>query len=121
MIEIIFILVTIIAIGLLGIGQLSDKNINLTAFFIGAILLFSTGLAMMAEGVTTNQIQSIPVTLDVNGNINQYDVNYVVHTPSTDFGINVLSYLYFVLGLVFMFIGGAEFAWKKTKNKMLNG
>jgi len=121
MFEIIFILVTILGFGLLGIGQLSNKNINLIAYFIGALLLLFVGLGIRAEGITTNQISNIQTSVDVNGNISNYDLNYSSLTPSNDFGTDITSYLYFILGFVFFLIGGAELFWKKKTKGIMEG
>lgn len=119
MIEIVFVLITIIAFCLIGIGQLSNKNINLLAFVIGAMLFFFVGIILQAEGITTMQISKIPVTTDSNGNIVQYSVEYPEASASTDTGVALLSYLYFALGLIFFLIGGVEFYWKGLSKKIL--
>lgn len=120
MLEIAFILITILAFGLIIVGQLSDKNINLIAFFLGAALLFFGGIALYFEGVDSTSIKSIPVTLDANGNIEQYTIEYPTLNASNDSGMAMLSFLYFALGFIFFLIGGVELGWRKTTLKILD-
>lgn len=101
MLLIVWLVLTALAVGCLLGGIKLGTNVGVFLFFIGTGLFITTGALLYAEGL---QVEENALIQDLNSDAKNVDYQYTSYTSSNSLSVQVLSYVYFAIGIFFFIV-----------------
>lgn len=108
MLLIVWLVLTALAVGCLIGGIKLGTSIGVFLFLIGTGLFITTGALLFAEGLQVEEQAVIQDAPDLNEGAQVIDYSYTSYTSANSLSVQVLSYVYFAMGMFFFVVMVAD-------------